>query len=184
MARAHHLLLLLLLLPSLLADDEVDADAERTDALRRSALEKLERAGTLARHVTLNVDGLHVRAGQSLWHRREAAGEAGNVVELHGALREVEAARNQTRCLRDALRGLRGGSRRRRGARCGYSEANRTHLRPRGRDVDIPRPTERASDRGGATWIFRGQPNAPPTAGARRGYSEGNRTRLRDRGLA
>ena len=43
MARAHHLLLLLLLLPSLLADDEVDADAERTDALRRSALEKLER---------------------------------------------------------------------------------------------------------------------------------------------
>lgn len=49
----------------------------------------LERAGTLVRHVTMNIDSLHSAAGGSLWHGRDGAGRSGKTVELHGALREV-----------------------------------------------------------------------------------------------
>ena len=68
-----------------LAEAVADAEPTRTHA----ALAALENSGALLRHVTMNVDGLHLAAGGSLWHGRDAAGRAGRTVELHGSVREL-----------------------------------------------------------------------------------------------
>lgn len=57
--------------------------AEPTRAHR--GIVDLERRRFLARHVTLNVDGLSLAAGGSLWE----GGDVGRTIELHGALRDV-----------------------------------------------------------------------------------------------
>ena len=52
-----------------------------------AALGELARAGALARHFTLNIDGLARSAGFGTWHPERAP--AGSTVELHGCVREV-----------------------------------------------------------------------------------------------
>jgi NAD-dependent SIR2 family protein deacetylase len=61
-----------------------------TPTKTHQALRRMEVTGQLIRHYTLNIDGLHVASGLSLWTGdNEKEGCQGKTIELHGSLHQL-----------------------------------------------------------------------------------------------